>query len=372
MYHLSEDLYAALRTGAPTMLVRLTALWPDGTVRETFDLARSLVVGGSARAELRRDARRTASLEVANTDGSLSPALSTDMLAEGAALRIETGALVGGSAELVPLVTGLVGPGTQATMRGARVRVSVESYLSACRQEAGEALMLAAGMGLPDVLHTLWDPVLPSVTWLVDDAVGSRTLGTDVPVLPSDSRLDVGLRLARDLGCEAYDDRMGAIVVRLRPDPGTQAVARTMSAPIDLARTMVRPPVNAQPVAATPGDAEEIWVVEEVDDPGSPIHRSRIGLRMAPVIRSDAIPDHATARATARAWLAGRSLAADQVDATELVAHLDIDPGDVVEYEEPITRTSGRFVVESIEVPLGPGALRLTATSVLPLFLEAA
>ncbi len=371
MYDLDAGLYVALRTGSPTMLVRLVALWPDGSTRQTFDLSQSVIVSGSVRAELRRDARRSASLTIDNTDGLLAPALSTDIFAEGAAVRVEVGAFVEGVAVLVPMVTGLVGPGTSASMRGATVTVALESSLSACRQEAGTALQLATGTPLVTALHALWDPVLPLARWLVDDTASERTLGIDVAVLPSDARLDVGLRLARDLGCEAYDDREGAIVVRARPDPNTQAVTRVMSEPIDLTRTIVRPPVNAQPVNATPGTLT-IWVVEEVTDPASPIHMDRIGLRMAPTIHSDSIPDPETARATARAWLAGRSLAADVVNATETPIHLDLDPGDILERTETITATSGRFVLESIDMPLGPGSIRTTETQVLPLFLEGA
>jgi hypothetical protein len=372
MYALSDGLYAALRTGSPTHLIRLTVRWPDGTVRQVFDLAQSIVLGGSVRAELRRDARRSASLDIDNTDGVLAPAISTDMLAEGSSVRIESGAFVDGEPVMMPLITGLVGPGTSASMRGAKVSVAVESHLSACRQEAGEAVQLAQGTSLADALHTLWDPVLPSVIWRVDNTAAERVLGAEVPVFPGDYRLDMGLRLARDLGCEAFDDREGAIVVQVRPDPSAQATARVMSEPIDLTRTIVRPPVNAQPVSATPGIGDEIWVVEEVTDPGSPIHRDRIGLRMAPVIRSDAIADVTTARATARAWLAGRSLAADRIDATEHAAHLDLDPGDILERDETITRTTGRFVLESITVPLGPGTISTTETAVVPLFLTEA
>lgn len=364
MYALDDALAAALDAGAPTLLVRLVALEQDGDVRRTFDLAQQVIVSGSASAELRRDARRTASLEVRAT-----PELTSDMLAQGAAVRVESGALVTSGPMFVPLVTGFV-TAAGATMRSGTVSLTVESYLSACRQEAGEALVLAQGAALVDALHTLWDPVLPFVEWLADDAARERTLGSTVPVLPGDSRLDVGLRLARSVGCEAFDDRMGRLVVRARPDPTTQPTARLMSEPIDLFRGFSRPPVNAQPVEASPGDGEPFYVVEEVTDPGSPLHRDRIGLRMADIIRSDTIPDPDTARALARAWLQGRMLRADTVTATERPRHLDLDEGDVVAREEPVTGTSGRYVIEQITYPLGPGTITTSETAVLPLFLD--
>jgi hypothetical protein len=407
VYTLDAATLAALRSGSPTMVLRLVALEADGTVRATYDLTRQTIVSGSTFADLRRDVRRSASLDVSGgtpiprwittTETVATPGyfdsgyfdsgyfetgrVTTravvvettdqliDMLPQGAALRVETGVLVDGGPSWVPMVTGYV-TAAGTTMRSGIVSLTVESYLSACRQEAGEALVLAAGTPIAPALHTLWDPVLPFIEWNVEAASNDRTLGADVPVLPTDSRLDVGLRLARSVGCEAYDDREGRVVVRVRPDPMTQETARVMSSPIDLYRGYSRPPVNAQPVEVSPGDAEPFYVLEEIDDPASPLHRSRIGLRMAPMIRSDTIPDPDTARALARSWLAGRMLRADELDATEEALHLDLDEGDIVQREETVTRTSGRFVVESISYPLGPGTITTSERAVLPLFME--
>lgn len=351
------------------MLVRLTALWPDGSVRRSFDLPRQVIREGSATADLRRDARRSASLTLAvPADGSLTPALSTDMLARGQRAAVEIGALVDGTAQLVPVMSGFV-TACEAAMRGPTLDVSLDSHLSACSQEAGTSLLLPAGTPLPDALHTLWDPVLPWAEWVIEGDTIARTLGADIPVLASDDLLAVSLRLARSLGCEAYDDRLGRIVVRVRREPASLAPVRTLTGVDELRRASTRAPVNAQRVEATPGDAEPISVLEEVTDPASPIHRDRIGLRTAPTILSDAIPDPATARDLARSWLAGRMLAADQVTCTVPVADLDLDEGDVVDIDEPVTRTAGRFQLEALTTPLGPGRPSLRASSVVPLFL---
>jgi hypothetical protein len=197
--------------------------------------------------------------------------------------------------------------------------------------------------------------VLPFVDWVVDGTAIERTLGSDVPVLPTDSRLDVALRLARAVGCEMYDDRIGRIVVRARQDPATQETARTMTLPVSLDRGFSRPPVNAQGVEASPGVGEPFYILEEITDPGHPWHKDRIGLRMAPMIRSDAIPDPDAARA---------------LTSTEQVRHLDLDEGDVVAREEAITGTSGRYVIQSISYPIASAEVRITDRAALPLFLE--
>lgn len=366
MYRLSDGLHAALREGSPTLLVRLVSLWPDGSERATFDLSRAVILSGSVRAELRRDARRSASLVVSNADGALAPAVATDMLAQGAGLRVEAGALVDGEPALVPLVTGFVAPGTEVAMRAATVTVAVESRLSACQQDAGEALQLPAGMPVPEALHALWDPVLPGVPWDVEDAAWGRPLGADVPVLHVDSRLDVGLRLARAASLEAFDDREGAIVVRLRREPASQPVVRAMEGFLDLRRRVAQPTYNAQLVEATPDGGEPVYARAEVDDPGSPIHRSRVGLRVAPTIRTDSADDP---HGLAAEWLAGRMMRSEEVVLSLGPEHLDLDPGDVVSVDEPTTRTSARIQAEAIEVMLGPGQSSLTGTSVLPLFV---
>lgn len=361
MYTLDAALAAVLASGAPTMLVRLVALDAALVELESFALARQAVTSGSATADMARDARRSASLDVL----ALVPA---DMLEQGSILRVESGALVSSGPMYVPLVTGFVTAGLISM--GSGTSVTVESFLSACRQEAGAAMHLAAGTTLPVALHALIDPVLPFVEWFVDGAATERTLGSDVPVLPTDSRLDVALRLARAVGCEVFDDRLGRIVVRARQDPATQETTRTMTSPVSLSRGFSRPPVNAQPVEVTPGDGEPFYIIEEITDPGHQWHKDRIGLRMAPMIRSDTIPDPDAARALARAWLAGRMLRADELSATEQVRHIDLDEGDVLAREEPLTSTTGRYVIQSITYPIAAAEVSTSERAAVPLFLE--
>lgn len=370
MYELDDALAVVLAQAAHTAVARLSSLYPDGTVRRAFDLTERIVTDGRVTDELRQDVRRSASLSLVNVDGALSPALLDDMFASGSAALVERGALVDGTPVYAPLITGLV-TGCVASMTGS-LTLSIASNMSALRQEAGTALVLTAGTFLIDALHTLWDPVLPNVTWSVEPGADSRALGADIPVLSTDVRLDVGLALADSLGVDAFDDRAGRIVVRLRPDPTTQATARTMTEPISLDRTVGRTPVNGQAVEATPGSAEPIYVVVEVDDPASPIHRDRIGLRMAPTYRSDTIPDPDTARATARALLAERAMAQDTLAATQHPQHMDLDAGDVVERTEAISGTSGRWVIDQITYPVCLGTLDTSEVSVGVLFLDAA
>jgi len=351
-------------------VARLSVLWPDLSLRRAFDLTERIVTDATVTAELRRDVRRSASMSLVNVDGILSPALADDLFAAGSPVRLERGALVSGVPEYIPLMTGFI-TGSTASMSGT-LGITVESFMSACAQEAGTALVLPAGTFLVDALHMLFDPVLPGVTWTVETGADERALGADIPVLATDSRLDMAVTIADALGVDVFDDRYGRIVVRLRPDRATQATARVMTEPLSLERTIGRTPVNAQAVEASPGESEPFTVLEEVDDPGSPIHRDRIGLRMAPTLRSDTIPDPATARATARAMLAERATAQDTLSVANLPAHLDLDEGDVIERTETITGTSGRYVVDAITYPVTLGDIRTTEVTTGVLFVVAA
>lgn len=370
MYQLQPQLAAAL-AGTHAAVTRLVILTQDLRVRRTFDLERRIVLDGSVTTDRTRDVRRAASLGLSDRDGSLSPLLADDLLAEGSVVRIETGALVrDGEALWVPLITGFV-TGCRVRMASARIDLVAESFMSALAQEAGEGITLQAGMTVPDVLQQLWGPVLPWVTWDIDPRTQERTLGSDIPVLPGDDRLQVGMRIASDLGVEAFDDREGGLVVRVRPDPTTLAAVRAIDLPLDIEREVGRKPVNAQPVEATPAESEPLWVVEHVDDPASPIHRSRIGLRMAPTIRSDSIPDPDTARAVARRWLAARALSQDRVTIDLPRRHIDLDEGDVIEATERITGASGSWIIDAVTYPVVQGKVEVSARSVVPLWVEA-
>ena len=350
-------------------VARITVLWPDGTVRRVFDVDQRVLTGGSVTAEWRRDVRRSASLDLVNdAAGTLTPALSDDLFAQGSIVSIERGAVVDGSPTYAQLMTGFVTLGT-ASYPEATISLAVEGYMSALGQPHGTGEQLIAGTFLVDALHALFDPVLPSVTWVIEAGAEELALGADIPVLPTDSRLDVGLKIARDLGAEVFDDRYGRIVVRVRQGPTTQPTVRVMTDPLSVQRTMGRAPINAQPVTGTVGDREPVYVLVEVDDPSSPVHRDRIGLRMAPMIATDTTDDPDTLRAMGRSWLAARAMAQDSVSVSSLPDHLDLDAGDVVERVNATTGTSGRYAVDSITYPIGQGTITTTETSVVPIFL---
>ena len=370
MYQLPDAIIAALEGPAPVIHARVVVLAPDlVTVRAAYELTTRIVMSGTVTADWTRDVRRQAQLRLADRDGTLAPAIATDHFAEGSPIRVERGPEIDGAPAWIPLMTGLV-TGCEIDRERGTIDLTSESPMSLLDQDVGEGVVIPEGTSVPDALHMLWDPVLRFAEWVIDPLAGERFVGSTIAVLPSDNRLQVGRRLALDGGVEAFDDRLGRLIVRVRRDPTTQTVARSMLTPVKLKRRVGRKPVNAQPVEATVGDDETIWVVEEIDDPGSPIHRSRIGLRMGPMVRSDTISDPATARAVARMWLSSRALSQDRLEGDEVARHIDLDEQDVVTRSDGATRAEGRFRIDRITYPVLDGVVSTTESQVRPLYLE--
>lgn len=372
MYQLGAALEAAL-SGPHTAVARLVCLWPDGTPRQAFDTVETrIVIGGAVNAVLARDVRRDAVVELANETGLLTPRAAGDLFAEGSALRLERGAILDGPV-YAPLFTGVVDR-FDAGMTG-RLRLTCLDPMSLLDQPLGGTTSIEEGTPAGDAIQALWSGVLPAfVAWVVDD--GGRDVGAPLSWSGSENRLAVGLELLRSLGLEAFCDRLGRLVVRPLRDPTTRPVDRTYrqgitSTILDLTRSGASRPVNMVRVIAEPPDSPPLAAVAEVEDPLSPIHRDRIGVRMVEY-RSSALTTAGAALETARARLGWLALRQDTV-AQSVVPDLAIDPDDIAEWElEARSGTVGRHRIDSVGVGLVAGATDLQASRVVPVFVEAA
>lgn len=370
MYVLPPALEAAL-AGLPTAVARLVCLWPDGSVRRTFEGA---MVGGTVDADRARDVRRTAAVELSNPDGEVTPTVPGDLFAEGSWVRVERGAIVDGGALTAPLFTGVVAS-FRASMSG-RLSLSCEDPLSLVDQTLGEQADIDEGMPAGVAIRRLWDPALPGATWDIRD--DARVVGSPLSWPASENRLAVGLELLASMGLEAYADRLGRIVVRPLVDPTTAPTVATWaqgvdSRILDLERTGSTRPVNMVRVIAEPPDGEPLLGVAEVEAWDSPIHRDRIGLRVHE-LRSAALRTQSDAEATARALLGHLALQQDTL-AQSVVPDiaLAVDEGDVCEWQpEARSGVAGRYRIDRVSVGIVSGAVTITASRVVPLFAEVA
>lgn len=367
MYAVPDAL--APSAGVLQAVARVQCHDPDGTVRRSFDTtATRIILAGSVTADRTRDARRQASLELANPDGSLTPTGTGDLFAEGSLVSVWRGGIVDGGPVYVPLMTGFV-DSFSTDMRG-QLRVALEDILAPVAQPLGDTFAAAALTSVGEVLRALWTPVLPYARFVVADE--GRAIGSPLSWGPAEDRLRIGIELATSMGLEVYADRLGRIVVRVRPDPTTQATDVTFpqgirSTVLDMERTGSARAVNVVQVVAEPTDAEPIRAEARVTDLLSPIHPDRIGIRLVEH-RSAAIASESVARDTARAMLTDRALRQDTL-AVSLVPRLDIDEGDVGEWESEVrSGVVGRHRIDRVTYGVVGGATDLAASRIVPLF----
>lgn len=370
MYATDATVRAAL-LGGHEPVARLLSLAPDGTVREAWEADRNArVLSGSAGYDRSREVRRTATVELENRTGSLSPQGPGDHFFGGERFRVERGLRIGGRAVYLPVAT-LIVASFGAAMNG-RLSVSGEDPLTLLRQPLGDVLTIEAGTTAEEAFRLLVEPVLGADTgWALDGA--GRTVGATRSWAEDEDRLAALVSLMADLGLEVLADRLGDPVLRPIPDPTTAATVRTfervagVAAMLDLTRSGSARPFNKVVVIGEGPDRPTYRGVAEVTDPSSPMHQSAIGLRVAPYHRSAQIADQATANAVAQARLVELALWQDAVGGTA-IPDPTLDEDDVVAFVEPVSGADDRYRLDALTLPIGTGAMTLAATKVVSLW----
>lgn len=373
MYDVDAAIASAL-LGSHEPVARILSLAADGTIRDAWEAdADARVLTGSATLDRSREVRSTGSFELANPTGSLSPAVPGDAFFPGECFRVERGLRVGDAAVYLAVATLIVA--TFGAGMDGRLSVSGEDRYTLLRQPLGDPLAIEAGTTAEDAFRILVEPVLGLDTgWSLDGA--GRTLGATRVWAEDDDRLGALTALMGDLGLETFADRLGSPVLRSIPDPTSATTVRTftraagVAAMLDLTRSGSARPFNKAVVIGEGPDRPTYRGVAEVTDPASPVHRDAIGLRVAPYHRSAQIADQATATAVAFARLVELALYQDAVGGSA-IPDPRLDAGDVVAFVEEVSGTFDRYRLDTVTLPIGPGAMALAATRVVPLFVEA-
>jgi hypothetical protein len=369
VYAFDAPLAAAL-AGPHRPCARASFLAPSGAVAAAYEGAGSILTGGGVSFDRSRVGRRSGALDLANRAGALSPQDAEDLAFPGTLIRLERGAVIGAGRSYGLLATLRI-RSFDAAMTG-RLALTCEDVLEVLAQPFGEVLTISAGTPAAEVLRLAWEPVLgDSSTWSLDD--GGRTVPAR-NLLEDEDRLGAVAQLMADLGLEVFSDRTGDVVLRPIPDPMAATVARRferdagVATMLDLTRSGSRTPFNRVIVVAESPDRTTVRAIAEVTDPGSPIHRDRIGLRTAPIYRSAQIPDQAAANAVAAVLLVQYSLFQDAVGGSSFPT-LELDEDDVVEFVEPISGANDRYRLDRVTHPLVGGGTQMAATKVLPVFV---
>jgi hypothetical protein len=346
-----------------------------GSVIATYEGDGRIIRSGTVTADRARNVRRRGDLTLVNHDGTLTPSAIGDLFWPGAIIRVERGVYVGDEPDYLALGTFVVSRFT-SDMDG-NLHISGEDPLSLLAQPFGETVVIPAGTSPEDALRLLWVPALDPIglgaEWTLDG--GGRTMPLRA-FLRDESRLnDVITYFARS-GLEVFADRLGYPYMRPFVDlaeaetvalvrefvPGDDAILLSWSRTGGY-RTFNRVRVTSN----NPGGAA-IDVTVEVTDPASPIHKSRIGIREAPQLVSAQVPDIAAATLVGQQALAEYGLSSDTTSGSA-VPDITLDAGDIVNIEEPVSGTSGRYRLNSLTLPVVEGSMYLTAGKVVPMLL---
>ena len=88
-----------------------------------------------------------------------------------------------------------------------------------------------------------------------------------------------------------------------------------------------------------------------------------MGDRLAPIYRSAKIMSAVQAQARADVMLREVALISEQVEVPSS-PHPALEAGDVVDINEPLSGTAGRFVLDTVSIPVGAGSMNLSTKRV--------
>lgn len=160
--------------------------------------------------------------------------------------RLERGAIVAGTPQYTPLMTGLLNEPSES-VRSRKVPATLTSRLALANQQFSGPLVLRAGTRLQDVVYTIGamaglgtDPALYQL------ADASRALGADRACDVQDNMLQTMHQLATDNGLVLSDDALGRTTLAPWVEPTTAPAVWAFNATADAVTLDVVRTVRAQ------------------------------------------------------------------------------------------------------------------------------
>lgn len=321
------------------------------------------ISAGSVSVDSTRATKRTFSATVVDDTGSLIPKSSGDPLAPyGAELHVFRGALLDWSPYYWPVgffrlatvdvVDDGSGPTIQVTGYDRSRAISLSRFTVAYTIAAGTDVLSA----IADILS------LSSVGMSVWMDVQTRTTGTVGAVRVIDAESDPWATiqsLATDIGCEAYFDTVGNCVVRDQPNPGSGSVVDTyeygeLSKFTKLTNSLTDDPGYNGVVVSGEAAGLPVYTSEMFDsDPSSPTYYLGPYGKRPYFYRSQYIYTQAQADSAAQGLYLSNTGITEQAK-FEAIPNPTLDGGDIVEVTYDDLGVNDRFVIESLEMPLGP------------------
>lgn len=207
--------------GSHTPVARL--LFLDADLETVIHEVPAKLIGGSVTMERTRDVHRSATVSVANDDGTYTPLTSSSLVWPNRLVRVERGALVGSTAQYVPLITGIIDLPADAEHEGT-VGFSIQGRLELANQQFPAPLTFAIGVRVKDELRSIAELAgLGTTDWFYDLDDGGAARAQPRTYDTRENMLAAMVKLAFDAGCDVWDTGIGVIVLRPFVDPTTSA-----------------------------------------------------------------------------------------------------------------------------------------------------
>jgi hypothetical protein len=356
MWPTSARYSEVLTSGSRRWATRVEVLYAGDRVASL-----DVVLDGSVSVN-RTAVRRSLKLTLVDPTGALTPTSARDLLApKGTELRIWRGLLVDGEYEWVPLgVFGIIDPEVTAHDGGTKIEVKGFDRADAVRlRRFTSPYRVIKGTPTHEAIAAIVTSRLPGVPTRITAS------GHTTPELLYD-RLEDPMKAVDDIAnadsVDAYFDPLGTFIVTPRLETETDVVYQPgpQSLLIASSRALLIDNTYSGVIVTGEHPDETPIIVEEWDlDPKSPTYSLGPFGRRPFGYASSVLRTEAQARLAAQTLLK-RVTKMRQTAKLVTVGHPGHEIGDIITAIDPDSRTSGRWVIKGIDVPVRSGKIAMT------------
>jgi hypothetical protein len=327
------------------------------------------VVAGSVAMSRSRAIRRTCDITLANPDGALTPTDAGSLFWVNALVRLDRGVYVDDqTVEWCTLGHFLLGrPTVQVDAGGSTLQVQGEDRAKLLvRSRFVTPTSYAAGTRIASVIQTEAQTAgMGATRYRLDDA--TKTLTRERVFEEGESRIDALVDLARDYGLELYVDADGYLALSTPPDALTAPIVWEYASRDDAVHVGITRELTDDRLY------NHVIVTGESSDPAHPPVRGEaldsnaasptyVGGPLGDRVyryTSAMITSTAQAEEVAQQLLARVALLTEAIELPQVV-NPALEPGDAVSISEELSATSGRYLIEQLQTPLGLGQQQLS------------
>lgn len=329
--------------------------------------------GGNVAVNSSQSPRRTVTLTVIDDGGDLVPGDPGAALAPyGNELAVYYGLTLPTGAEWVPVGLFRIDVATAATAGGVVTVALTGSDRSArvADDDLTDYLTLSSGTLVSDAILDLITTALPANQAYSFDPTITATI-TGQTYQPGDDRWAQATTLAANAGALLFFDAAGVCTLSNVPDPtlvtpaytfapGASSVA--VSAQNSLDRTAAANTIVV--TAQGTGVATPVTAIAQDTDPTSPTYVGGPFGRVVKTISTSIVGTLAAAQVYADSQLLLYSGATQQAQLT-CVPLPHLDAYDVIATGIPAVKLTGRYAIDQISLPLGPGTMSITTRGIV-------